>query len=439
MLFSPGTVSPNPGAIFSDPKAVSSNPGTVSSGPNTVSPNPGAIFSDPNAVSPNPGAAMPAPPSPREDPTDVDPMQPLAGLKVVELHAIGPVPFAGYLLAQYGARVIRVSPPADPGLGLEVAPAFDLLNSNKEALALDLKSADARGELERLLADADILLEGFRPGVLERLGLDPDDLRLRHPRLVIGRLSGWGEHGILAPRAGHDINYLAVSGILHAIGSADTPEIPLNLVGDFGGGTMHLLVGVLAALVRRGVSGQGSVVSTSILAASLGLTPMLYGLLAAGVWTLRRRDNILDGAAPYYRVYRCSDGKHVAVGAIEGRFYRALLELTGLRDQLDPAHQNDRAHWPQAIAAFTQVFASRDRDTWAREAERHDCCLAPVLDLIEASRYPHNLDNGLFQRHTPGPGGVQAGIPPGADPPARAERPPANAYVRPQPVLRFRH
>jgi alpha-methylacyl-CoA racemase len=366
-------------------------------------------------------------------------MQPLAGLKVVELHAIGPVPFAGYLLAQYGAKVIRVSPPADPGLGVEVAPAFDLLNSNKEALTLDLKSAEALGEIERLLANADVLLEGFRPGVLKRLGLNPEALRLRHPRLVIGRLSGWGEHGILAPRAGHDINYLAVSGILHAIGSAETPEIPLNLIGDFGGGTMHLLVGVLAALLRRSLTGEGMVVSTSILAASLGLTPMLYGLLAAGVWTLRRRDNILDGAAPYYRVYRCSDGKHVAVGAIEGRFYRALLELTGLRGQLDPAHQNNRAQWPQAIAAFTRVFATRDRDSWAREAEQCDCCLAPVLDLIEASHYPHNLDNRLFQRHTSRPSAIQANTPSTADPPAHAGQLPANAYVRPEPVLRFRH
>ena len=328
-------------------------------------------------------------------------MQPLAGLKVVELHAIGPVPFAGYLLAQYGAQVVRISPPVDPGLGLEVAPAFDLLNSNKEALALDLKHRDGQAELERRLADADVLLEGFRPGVLERLGLDPAALGRRHPRLVIGRLSGWGEHGVLAPRAGHDINYLAVSGILHAIGSDREPEIPLNLIGDFGGGTMHLLVGILSALFRRSISGQGMVVTTSILAASIGLTPMIYGLLAAGAWTLRRRDNLLDGAAPYYRVYRCADDKHVAVGAIESRFYRALLELTGLQHRLDPAQQNNRAQWPQAIAAFSEVFATRDRDSWARDAENYDCCVAPVLDFLEASAYPHNRANKLFRPLAP--------------------------------------
>jgi len=344
------------------------------------------------------------------NPADADPMQPLAGLKVVELHAIGPVPFAGYLLAQYGAQVTRISPPADPGLGLEVAPAFDLLNSNKQSVACDLKRIEAHADLERLLADADVLLEGFRPGVLERLGLDPAVLRTRYPRLVIGRLSGWGEQGILAPRAGHDINYLAVSGILHAIGSSEQPEIPLNLIGDFGGGTMHLLVGVLGALLRRSISGQGMVVRTSILAASIGLTPMIYGLLAAGVWTLRRHDNILDGAAPYYRVYRCADARHVAVGAIEGRFYRALLDLTGLRGTLDPAQQNNRSQWPATTAAFAQVFATRDRDVWAREAELHDCCVAPVLDFVEASHYPHNLANGLFV---------------------------AGDYTRPAPVLRF--
>ncbi|NDB13525.1 MAG: CoA transferase, partial [Betaproteobacteria bacterium] len=252
-------------------------------------------------------------------------MKPLMGFRVIELHAIGPVPFAGYILAQLGARVIRLSPPTDPQLGVGVSPRFDILNSNKEAQALDLKSPAGITGLETLLTEADVLLEGFRPGVLERLGLEPKALLARHPKLVIGRLSGWGDRGVWAPRAGHDINYLAVAGILHAIGPVHAPSVPLNVVGDFGGGTMHLLLGVLSALLRRSLSGHGGVVSTSILAASVGLTPMFYGLIAAGIWTMQRENNLLDGAAPFYRTYRCLDDKYVAVGAIEAKFYRELL------------------------------------------------------------------------------------------------------------------
>jgi alpha-methylacyl-CoA racemase len=325
-------------------------------------------------------------------------IKPLHGFKVIELHAIGPVPFAGYILGQLGAQVIRVSPPADPQLGVGVSERFDLLNSNKSAQALDLKRSEGLAALEVLLADADLLLEGFRPGVLERLGLNPEALLARHPRLVIGRLSGWGERGVWADRAGHDINYLAVAGILHAIGPAQTPVVPLNVVGDFGGGTMHLLLGVLCALLRRSQSGQGMVVSTSILAASVGLTPMFYGLIAAGIWDLKRENNLLDGAAPFYRVYRCQDERFVAVGAIEAKFYRELLRLTGLEGQIDPSQQHDRQSWPATIEAFGEVFARKTRDEWACLAEQTDACLAPVLDFIEASQYAHNLDNGLYER-----------------------------------------
>ncbi len=340
-------------------------------------------------------------------------MKPLQGFKVVELHAIGPVPFAGYILGQLGAQVIRVSPPADPQLGVGVSERFDLLNSNKSAQALDLKTSDGLATLEVLLRDADLLLEGFRPGVLERLGLDPKSLLARHPRLVIGRLSGWGERGVWANRAGHDINYLAVAGILHAIGPAQTPVVPLNLIGDFGGGTMHLLLGVLCALLKRSQSGQGMVVSTSILAASVGLTPMFYGLIAAGIWHLQRENNLLDGAAPFYRVYRCQDDKYVAVGAIEAKFYRELLRLTGLEGQLDPSKQHDRRSWPATIDAFCAVFARKTRDEWASLAEQSDACVAPVLDFIEASQYAHNLDNALYEHDA------------------------AHAFVRPGQVLGF--
>ena len=328
----------------------------------------------------------------------VESIKPLQGFKVVELHAIGPVPFAGYILAQLGAQVIRVSPPSDPQLGVGVSARFDLLNSNKSAHALDLKSRQGLDALDVLLEDADLLLEGFRPGVLERLGLEPKTVLERHPRLVIGRLSGWGQQGIWADRAGHDINYLAVAGILHAIGPSQTPVVPLNLIGDFGGGTMHLLLGVLCALLQRSQSGKGMVVSTSILAASVGLTPMFYGLIAAGIWHLQRENNLLDGAAPFYRVYRCADDKYVAVGAIEAKFYRELLKLTGLEGRLDASKQHDRASWTASAEALAQAFAGKTRDQWASLAERVDACVAPVLDFIEASQYAHNLDNALYEQ-----------------------------------------
>lgn len=322
---------------------------------------------------------------------------PLAGLKVLELHAIGPVPFAGQLLRSLGARVLRVSPPADPGLGVRVPPQYDLLNVGKETLLLDLKDADGLDALHAELADADVLLEGFRPGVLERLRLAPAALLAAHPRLVVGRLSGWGSRGPLAQRAGHDINYLARSGVLNAIGERDRPIVPLNLVADFGGGAMHLLVGVLAKLVQRSIAQRGGVVETSILAGTVGLTPMFYGLLAGGVWNLQRAGNLLDGAMPFYRVYRCADDRFVAVGALEPKFYRELLDLTGLLGEVDPTNQYRAQTWPDTIARFERRFATRTRDDWAQAADDRDACLAPVLDFAEAARDAHNLANGLYR------------------------------------------
>ncbi len=321
---------------------------------------------------------------------------PLAGLSVIELHAIGPVPFAGQLLRTLGADVVRVSPPDDPRLGVAVRPKHDLLNTGKTVLRLDLKRSEGLHALRERLANADILIEGFRPGVLERLGLAPTDLLARYPRLVIGRLSGWGSAGALAPRAGHDINYLAISGALNAIGPAARPVPPLNLVADFGGGAMHLAVGVLARLIQRGIHGRGGVVDTSILAGTVGLTPMFHGLIADGAWTLAREANLLDGAAPFYRVYRCADDRFVAVGALEPKFYRELLEVVGLKGEVDPATQYQPATWAATAARFDERFAEKPRDEWARLAEPRDACLSPVLDFDEATRYPHSLANGLF-------------------------------------------
>jgi alpha-methylacyl-CoA racemase len=327
----------------------------------------------------------------------VTPEGPLTGLKVIELHAIGPVPFAGQLLRGLGADVSRISPPRDPGLGVGMDPKYDLSNLGKRPVAIDLKDPAGLAQARALIDGTDVLLEGFRPGVLERLGLAPADLLARQPRLVIGRLSGWGTKGPLAERAGHDINYLAMAGVLNAIGTASTPVPPLNLVADYGGGAMHLAVGVLAQLVRRSIDGRGGVVESSILAGSVGLSPIFYGLMAAGAWTLQRSANLLDGGAPFYRVYATADGRAVAVGAIEPKFYALLLKVTGLEAEIDVSRQNDRSTWADTAARFERRFAQRSRDDWARAAEGVDACLSPVLDFLEAAAHPHNLANALYR------------------------------------------
>jgi alpha-methylacyl-CoA racemase len=344
--------------------------------------------------------ATPASPSAEAPAAFADGPAPLAGLKVVELHAIGPVPFAGQLLASLGAEVVRISPPSDPGLGVDIPPAFDLLNLGKQQRHLDLKAQQGLAALRAVLDGSDVLLEGFRPGVIERLGLAPATLLASNPRLVIGRLSGWGAQGPLAARAGHDINYLAMAGVLAAIGDAEAPVPPLNLVADFGGGAMHLVVGVLAQLVRRSIDGRGGVVETSILAGTVGLTPMFYGMVAAGIWRLERAANLLDGAAPFYRTYAAGDGRFVAVGALEPKFYAQLLRVLALDSDIDARRQYERDTWPEATALIAKRIATRSRDDWARAAEGTDACLSPVLDFAEAAAHPHNLANRL---HSPSP------------------------------------
>lgn len=322
---------------------------------------------------------------------------PLAGLKVVELHAIGPVPFAGMLLRSLGAQITRVSPPADPNLGIVMRPRHDVLNDGKAPLLVDMKTADGMAQVHAALAHADVLMEGFRPGVLERLGLAPAELLKRYPRLVIGRLSGFGSRGELAPRAGHDITYLAMCGVLHAIGTGERPVPPLNLVADFGGGAMHLLLGILAKIIRRGITGQGGLAETSILAGSVGLTPIFYGLSAAGLWDPTRREgNLLDGGVPYYRVYPTKDQRFVAIGAIEPKFYLELLDVLGLTGEIDPARQNDKSTHAATAARFAERIATRTRDEWAALALPRDACMAPVLDFIEATHHAHNLANDLY-------------------------------------------
>jgi alpha-methylacyl-CoA racemase len=297
------------------------------------------------------------------------------------------------LLAELGADVVRVD---RPGVGaLIVDPEKDALNRSRPSVAVDLKSPGGRDVLLRLLADADVLVEGLRPGVLERLGLGPDEALQRNPRLVYARMTGWGQDGPLAQRAGHDINYLGLTGALHAIGTADKPVVPLNIGADFGGGSMFLLVGILAALFERQTSGRGQVVDAAMVDGASSLVTMIYGLLGAGLWQDRRAANLLDGGAPFYDTYACADGRHVAVGALEPQFYAAFLEGLGITGTL-PGGQYDVASWPEHRRRFAEAFASRPRDEWAAVFAGTDACVTPVLGLREAPAHPHLAARGTF-------------------------------------------
>jgi alpha-methylacyl-CoA racemase len=323
---------------------------------------------------------------------------PLAGLRVVELEGIGPVPHAAMVLADLGADVVRIGRPSG-GLRLGPAGAVDPTLRGRRLVAANLKEPEGREALLSLVAQADVLLEGLRPGVTERLGVGPDECHQRNPRLVYARMTGWGQEGPLAARAGHDINYISLTGALHAIGRAgERPVPPLNLVGDFGGGSMLLVTGVLAALWEAQRSGQGQVVDAAMVDGASLLVQMVWGLLPAGVWTDERGVNLLDGAAPFYDTYTCADGRHVAVGAIEPQFYRALLE--GLELSADElGEQMDRSRWPQVKAKFTEVFATRTRDEWAEVFAATDACVTPVLAFGEVAAHPHMAARGTVVDH----------------------------------------
>jgi alpha-methylacyl-CoA racemase len=321
------------------------------------------------------------------------PTGPLTGLRVVELAGLGPAPYACMLLAELGADVVRIDRPG--AASLIVDPEKDALNRSRPSVAVDLKSPGGRDVLLRLLDDADVLVEGLRPGVLERLGVGPDEVLGRNPRLVFARMTGWGQDGPLAERAGHDINYLGLTGALHAIGTADKPAVPLNIGADFGGGSMFLLVGILAALFERGTSGRGQVVDAAMVDGASSLVTMIYGMLGAGLWQDRRAANLLDGGAPFYDTYACADGRHVAVGALEPQFYAAFVEGLGLTGAL-PGGQYDLAHWPEHRRRFAEAFATRTRDEWADVFAGTDACVTPVLGLREAPVHPHLAARGTF-------------------------------------------
>jgi alpha-methylacyl-CoA racemase len=325
-------------------------------------------------------------------------MGPLAGYRIVEMAGIGPAPFAAMLLADMGAEVIRVDRREEADLGLpgQREVKFDVLNRGRRSIAVDVKAEAGREVVKRLAAKADALIEGFRPGVMERLGLGPEPLLALNPKLVFGRMTGFGQDGPLAQAAGHDINYIALAGVLHAIGrKGEAPVPPLNLVGDFGGGGMFLAFGVVSALLEAQRSGKGQVVDAAMVDGSATLMALMFGLHAQGTWKDERGVNVLDTGAPWYDTYRTKDGRWLAVGAIERRFYQAFIEGLGL----DPAGlpgQHDRAGWPELRRRFAEAIAAKTRDEWARIFAGSDACVAPVLTLGEVARHPHNAARGTF-------------------------------------------
>jgi alpha-methylacyl-CoA racemase len=321
-------------------------------------------------------------------------MGPLAGVRVLEFEAIGPAPFCGMMLADMGADVMLVDRIADPHLGLERERWYDVMLRGRRSVTLDLKTANGVAAARLLAARADALIEGFRPGVMERLGLGPDVLLPDNPKLVYGRMTGWGQEGPLASRAGHDIDYIALSGALHAIGRAgEAPVPPLNLVGDFGGGGMLLAFGMACALFEARRSGRGQVVDAAMIEGASLLTTMFWGMAAGGRWSDTRGHNLLDTGAPWYDTYQTADGAYVAVGAIEPKFYAALLEGLGLTGETLPA-QHDRSGWSTLRQRFAQVLRSKSREEWTRIFEGTDACVAPVLTFAESQAHPHARARG---------------------------------------------
>ena len=352
---------------------------------------------------------------------------PLRGLRVLEFAALGPAPLGAMLLADLGAEVLSIerAPRAGRGAPAVFAPELDVLRRNRRVLRLDLKQPRHLEAARRLADGAEVLIEGFRPGVMERLGLGPADCLRRNARLVYARMTGWGQHGPLAASVGHDINYLALSGMLHAIGEpGGKPVVPLNLVADGGAGGMLLAFGVLAALTHARATGHGQVVDAAMSEGSALLGSMIHTLRAMGNWNQRRGDNLLDGGAYFYGAYACADGRHVAVGAIEPEFHEQLLRGLGL-DPADFGQQYERALWPERRRQLARVFATRGRDDWCERFAGSDACVSPVLDLDEAPLHPHHAARGSFLRL----GGVSqaAPVPRFVRTPAQQPRRPADA------------
>jgi alpha-methylacyl-CoA racemase len=316
---------------------------------------------------------------------------PLQGIRIIELAGIGPGPFAGMMLADHGAEVIRVD---RPGARID---ARDPLLRGRRVIGVDLKSAEGRALVLDLVKSADALFEGFRPGVTERLGLGPADCHAVNPKLVYGRMTGWGQFGPYAQAAGHDINYIALAGALHAYGRAgEKPTPPINMVGDFGGGGMMLAFGMVAALLHAKTTGQGQVIDCAMTDGAAALMAMIWGFRANGIWQDKRGVNLLDTGAHMYDTYECKDGKWISIGSLEPQFYALLLEKTGLKDDPEFAAQMDQSRWPALKDRLTALFRTRTRDQWCDLMEMTDVCFAPVLSMEEAPNHPHNAARGTF-------------------------------------------
>ncbi|SPA39637.1 L-carnitine dehydratase/bile acid-inducible protein F [Cupriavidus taiwanensis] len=321
---------------------------------------------------------------------------PLAGVRIVELAGIGPGPMAAMLLADMGAEVLRIERETPVDLGVPKPLRYNLTLRNRKVIALDLKQPETVQRVLRLVEQADALIEGFRPGVTERMGLGPDVCLARNPRLVYGRITGWGQHGPLAQVAGHDINYIALTGTLDAIGRrGQPPSVPLALLGDMSGGALYLAMGMLAGLLEARASGKGQVVDAAIVDGTASMAMTFFGLAAAGKWHAERGTNILDSGAPFYDVYQCADGKWISVGPIEARFHAELLQRMGI-DPDKVGAQMDEASWPQAREVFAAAFRRRSRDQWCALLEGTDVCFAPVLSFAEAPEHPHLKARGTF-------------------------------------------
>jgi alpha-methylacyl-CoA racemase len=355
------------------------------------------------------------------DPVPGKPSGPLAGVRVIELAGIGPGPFAAMLLGDLGADVVRVDRPGGPGLGID--PAHDVTNRNKRSVVVDLKAAGGPAAVLDLAARADILIEGYRPGVAERLGVGPAPALARNPRLVYGRMTGWGQDGPLAHTAGHDIGYIAVTGALDMAGAPDRPPAPTaNLLGDYAGGALYLVTGVLAALHHARAHGRGQVVDAAVVDGTAHLTAMIHGMRSAGAWQDRRGANLLDGGAPFYGVYATADSGHMAVGALEQRFYDEFGRLLGL-PAATAALRDDPSRWPELRDAVASRFRSRTREQWTEVFDGTDACVAPVLSLAEAPHHPHLAARGTLTAYE---GIVQpAPAPRFSATPAALRRPPA--------------
>ena len=367
-------------------------------------------------------------------------MGPLTGLKIIEVAGIGPAPFAAMMLADMGADVIRVDRSANVRGGDPDAPPADIFNRGRRSIALDLKSPDGVEMLLELVEGADALIEGFRPGVAERLGFGPEVCAARNPKLVFGRMTGWGQDGPYAPTAGHDINYIALAGVLAHLGrEGEKPTPPINLIGDFGGGGMLLAFGVVCALLEATRSGSGQVVDAAMVDGSASLMMMVWGFKAMGMWSDERGTNLLDTAAHFYDTYECSDGGYVSIGAIEPQFYAELLRHTDLESVYAEAgqelpHQMDRARWPEMKAHLAAIFATRTRDEWTEALEGTDICFAPVLTMDEAAQHPHNVERKTFIEVA---GITQPAPAPRFDrTPGQVQRPPAHPGQHTEEILR---